>query len=188
MPGVQQQLRKFVVRWGDRVLQCNSEECAGARRVWGRISNIAGSICIQGRRYCFPRCFEHELRRKFEAMQRPHISQRRPSHRMPLGLLMLSCGGITKSQLRRALEAQQQHTGRRLGECLQRLGYARKPEVTAALALQWCCPVLHILPQQPVRCGVPHGLLKRFQMLPVHFSRRNASFILPFLMISNRAP
>src|SRR5262249_52496699 len=43
-------------------------------------------------------------------------------------------------------------------------------QVTAALAMQWCCPVLTMLPQQLPECGVPRSLLKRFQMLPVHFS------------------
>ena len=169
MAGVQQ-LRQLVSRWGERVLHCNGDGCAGARRAWQRISNGAGSICVHGLRYCFPHCFERELMRRLVRMQPTRAVRRTLAHRLPLGLLMLSRADLTDSQLRQTLQEQQRNKGRRIGECMQQLGYVREPQVTAALALQWCCPVLKTLPQQAVDCGVPLGLLRRFQMLPVHFS------------------
>ncbi len=170
MPGLQQQVRQFVSRWGERVLQCNGDDCVGPRRAWERISTGAGSVCVHGLRYCFPQCVERELRRTFVRTQLTRAVQRRPTHRMPLGLLMLSRGGLTASQLRHALEEQRLHPERRIGECMQLLGYVREPQVIAALATQWCCPVLKTLPQQVVECGVPRSFLKKFKMLPVHFS------------------
>jgi hypothetical protein len=152
------------------VLHCNGHECAGARRAWERISNGAGSVCVHGLRYCFPHCFERELMRRLVRMQPTRAVRRTLAHRLPLGLLMLSRGDLTDFQLRQTLQEQQRHKGRRIGQCMQQLGYVREPQVTAALALQWCCPVLKTLPQQAVDCGVPLGLLRRFQMLPVHFS------------------
>lgn len=53
---------------------------------------------------------------------------------------------------------------------MQWLGYVGEPQVIAALATQWCCPVLKAFPRQAVECGVPRGFLKKFKMLPVHFS------------------
>jgi hypothetical protein len=93
---------------------------------------------------------------------------------------MLARGGCTDSQLRHALEDQRLHAGRRIGECLQQLGYARETQVTAALAMQWCCPVITMLPQQLPECGVPRSLLRRFQMLPVHFSEISRTLHLAF--------
>ena len=164
------QLRQLVSRWGERVLHCNGERCAAPRRAWQRISNGAGSVCVHGLRYCFPHCFERELMRRLDHMQPTRAVRPSPTHRLPLGLLMLSRGELTNSQLRHTLQEQQRHTGRRIGECMQELGYVSEPQVTAVLALQWCCPVLKTLPKQLIDCDVPLGLLRRFQMLPVHFS------------------
>lgn len=175
-----QQLREFVSGWGNRVLQCNDDECARTRRAWQRISHGAGSLCVHGLRYCFPQCFERELQRRFANMTLIRAARRRPPHRMPLGLLMLSRGGLTDSQLRHALDDQQLHPGRRIGESMQQLGYASEPQVIAALATQWCCPVLKALPQQIVECGVPLSFLKKFQMLPVHFSAASRTLHIAF--------
>jgi len=180
MQSLQQQLREFVSGWGGRVPECNAEDCAGTRRAWQRISTGAGSVCVHGLRYCFPQCFARELQRRFDQTQLARGAQRRPAHRMPLGLLMLSRGRLTDSQLRHALEEQKLHPGRRIGECMQRLGYVSEPQVIAALATQWCCPVLKALPQQIAECGVPMSFLKRFQMLPVHFSAASRALHLAF--------
>ena len=179
MAGVQQ-LRQLVSRWGERVLHCNGAGCAGTRRAWQRISNGAGSVCVHGRRYCFPDCFERELMRRLVRIRPTRAVRSRPAHRLPLGLLMVSRGELTNSQLRQTLQEQQRHSGRRIDECMQQLGYVREPQVTAALALQWCCPVLKTLPQHVVDCGVPLGLLRRFQMMPVHFSKATRALHIAF--------
>src|SRR5262249_52311713 len=49
-------------------------------------------------------------------------------------------------------------------------GYAHEPQITATLALQWGCPVIRRLPQSVLNRGVPVALLRKFQMVPVHFS------------------
>ena len=134
------------------------------------MSSRSGSVCIHGLRYCFPQCFERELKRRFERLQSEQRMRSRPAHRMPLGLLILSRGGVTSTQLQHALAEQGRGTGRRIGECMQKLGYVCEPQITAALALQWPCPVLSMMPQQVLHWGLPCGLLAKFQMLPVHFS------------------
>jgi hypothetical protein len=181
MVGLQQRLRQVVSGWGERVLHCNGERCAAPRRAWQRISNGAGSVCVHGLRYCFPHCFERELMRRLVRMQPTRAARRTLAHRLPLGLLMLSRGDLTDSQLRQTLQEQQLHKGRRIGECMQQLGYVREPQVTAALAMQWCCPVLKTLPQHVIDCGVPQGLLRRFRMMPVHFSAATRALYIAFV-------
>ena len=63
-------------------------------------------------------------------------------HRIPLGLLMLEQGWITRAQLREALDAR-----RRPGRAGWVIGLMQQHAtdeamVTRALALQWSCPVL----------------------------------------------
>src|SRR5205823_131696 len=147
MPGLQSQVRERIQDWRGRLLDCNSVECSRTRRAWHRISDGAGSVHLHGVRYCFPRCFEEELQRRFEQVRVLPSSIPRSSHRLPLGLLMLSRGDLSDLQLRAALSAQQQNGTGRIGEWIQKLGYAREPQVTAALAVQWSCPILRTLPQ-----------------------------------------
>lgn len=156
--------------WRER-LSCHAPDCRGSRRLWGRISDGAGSVRIHGRRYCFPHCFDGELRRRFGDL--PDLARRwpRPAHRIPLGLLMLSRGELTHQQLRFALDAQRQNGTGRIGEWIQRLGYARESQITAALGEQWKCPVLRSLPASTADCGIPFHLLSRFQMAPIHYGR-----------------
>ena len=99
---------------------------------------------------------------------------------MPLGLLMLSRGELSLEQLRRVLEAQKQSGDGRIGEWMQKLGYAAEPQVTAALAAQWSCPVLRSLPASVTDCGIPLHLLREFCMLPVHCNRATGMVHLAF--------
>ena len=63
-------------------------------------------------------------------------------HRVPLGLLMLEQGWITRAQLRKALDAQRAASSGRLGEWLVQQHAVDEARVTRALGLQWSCPVL----------------------------------------------
>jgi Type II secretion system (T2SS), protein E, N-terminal domain len=103
-------------------------------------------------------------------------------HRVPLGLLMISRGQLTNQRLRSALEAQRQVGRQRLGEWLEKLGFATEQQVAAALAQQWACPVL--TPQ--ANCDpaslrlLPYHLLEVSRMLPVQFVPSTRMFHLAF--------
>jgi hypothetical protein len=72
----------------------------------------------------------------------PPATRRRPrQHRIPLGLVLLSRGFINNQRLQEALQVQRQSREGRLGEWLMRLGAVSEDQVTAALAIQWSCPV-----------------------------------------------
>jgi hypothetical protein len=151
------------------MLVCNRLDCSRSRRAW-HISNGAGSLHLNGLRYCFPGCFEQELLRRLREAQRSLDSKPRPPHRLPIGLLMLSRGDLGPEQLRQALTAQRENGVGCIGEWIERLGFAREHQITSALATQWACPVLRQLPSRAADCGVPRQLLNRFSMVPVHFA------------------
>ncbi len=157
-------------RFKEKILACNRADCSRARRAWSRISNGAGSLHLNGLRYCFPLCFEQELTQRLQEAQALADWNPRPPHRVPLGLLMLSRGDLDPEQLRQALTAQRENGAGRIGEWIEKLGYAREQQVTSALATQWACPVLRCLPARAADCGVPYQLLRRFHMVPVHFA------------------
>ena len=84
---------------------------------------------------------------------------------------MLSRGALTNDQLWRALNEQKQTSSGRIGEWIARLGFAQEADITAALALQWSCPLLRKIPSLTDSCGIPIDLLRAFRMVPFHFSR-----------------
>jgi hypothetical protein len=101
---------------------------------------------------------------------------------VPLGLLMISRGQLTNQQLRSALEAQQGGGRQRLGEWLEKLGFATEQQVTTALAQQWACPVLTSKASCDPRCArlLPYHLLETSQILPVQFVPSTRMFHLAF--------
>lgn len=104
----------------------------------------------------------------------------RPPHRVPLGLLMLSRGQLTREQLRNVLQAQKRNGSLRIGEWMQRLGYAEEPQVTAALGKQWSCPVLRELPAPVSTHAIPFVLLELIRMAPVAYNRATRALHLAF--------
>jgi hypothetical protein len=89
---------------------------------------------------------------------------------MPLGLLLLSHGVIDRSQLESALDAQRRAGQGRIGDWLQRLGYASEREITRALSVQWGCPMLRSagLHPSPDHC-IPLPLAAIYGVIPVHY-------------------
>jgi hypothetical protein len=128
-------------------------------------------IRLNGLWYCSSQCFEGALVRIFSSAQATIVPGVPAGHRMPLGLLLLSRGHVTDSQLRVALEVQSSGGRGRIGECLLELGFVTELQVTAALGAQWACPVF---PGQRVNSStcdgmLPLPLLENFRMLPVQF-------------------
>src|SRR5258708_36785935 len=169
MPRLQSRFRYVARLWQLPLLECNNAECGRARRAWRRFSDGAKRIQLHRERYCFPDCFEQEVQRRFEEMSAFHEPAPRASHRVPLGLLMLSRGDLTNVQLRQVIDAQRDSGRGRIGEWVRKLGYAVEHQVTAALALPWSCPTLQVLPPRMAERGIPLHLLKRFSMAPLHF-------------------
>ncbi len=148
---------------------------------------------MQGARYCRTECLELAL---LEILGRARpVSGRATSasHRIPLGLLLLSRQQLTAAQLRTALETQrsagQSASGsgsgskRKIGVWLQHLGFVTERQVTAALACQWSCPVLWAGPGVLGKSGfslIPVLLLESFQMMPVELVEASGTLLMAF--------
>ncbi len=153
---------------------CSNPGCAsGWLRLWrGRQTPV-----FEGGWLCGPRCTATLVRaavaRELQGREQTPVVHR---HRVPLGLLLLSQGSITRSQLRAAL-ARQKLSGGRLGMWLEREHGIEERVITRALGVQWGCPVLTLENHSPERVAglVPRLFLDAFGVLPL---RRAGSALL----------
>jgi len=162
---------------------CEATACSAARRAWRRMHWWQGRIRLHGSWYCSPQCFEEAARERFERAFAEAVPRARAQqHRIPLGLLLLSRGQLTNRQLRSALEAQQSSGQRRIGEWLETLGFVSEQQITAALGLQWACPVLASGVGRDYESArlLPYRLMERLSMLPVRFVAATRVFHLAF--------
>lgn len=167
-----------VVHWPSRRVACTSSECAG-RPNWHQVVNRGKTVQLQGSSFCFPLCFERELRGVLRA--NPISPQTaRVSWRIPIGLLLLSRGALTEYDLQRALSLQKQAGTGKLGHWLQQLKLAGEEQIAAALAMQWACPLLRQFPPQIPDHKIPICLMERLRMIPVHFSNAGRSLRIAF--------
>ena len=115
----------------------------------------------------------------------PYASHWKPkTHRVPIGLVLLSRGTIREDQLREALERQRQAGSQRLGVWLQQTGAATEDEITSALAAQWGCPVFPLARERSfLQCAtmLPMALIRSARMLPVYLSRDRSSVYIAFV-------
>lgn len=156
--------------------------CVHVEKLWDRLIRRHVGVLLNGSEYCLGECLEHAVA---EAILSARAGPRRPtqSHRVPLGLLLLSRQQITGEQLRSAIAAQQSAGSGKLGQWLLSLGYANQHQITAALARQWSCPVLrpgfflsvvnHLPP-------IPLSLMRRCAMIPVGFAESSATLHIAF--------
>jgi len=166
---------------------CGYCGCVHAASMWRRMRRRSCGVRMQGARYCQSECLELALLEAF-AKARP-VSRRATiaTHRIPLGLLLLSRQQLTAAQLRTALDAQRSagrsQPQRKIGAWLQELGFATEHQITAALARQWSCPMLRtgsaamgasrFLP-------IPVLLLESFQMMPVELVEATGRLLVAF--------
>lgn len=153
------------------------------RSRWQRMHRRSSGVFLHGRRYCGTDCLRQALL-DFIGQTRP--SPRRAaltSHRIPLGLLLLSRQQLSADQLRLALGAQRNAGGGKIGEWLVKLGFAAELDIAAALARQWGCPLLRsdaanlLVDHCP---AIPLPLLESFQMIPVEPVEAKRSLLLAF--------
>jgi hypothetical protein len=172
--------RENVFRRSRLAVVCESGECQKGRDLWRRILKRTVPLRFHGSNYCFPDCFERELRRCLQRLSLPSSAPRMAPRRLPIGLLMLSRGVVSSEQLHQALQRQKQAGVRRIGEWLSEMSFAREPDVAAALAMQWSCPLIRKLPPVTDKCGLPTYLSCAFRMVPFHFSSATRSLHIAF--------
>ena len=137
---------------------------------------------MEGSSYCLDECLEEAL---IDALGRVRaaVKIKPASHRIPLGLLLLSRQQLTVDQLRAALAAQRTAGRGRIGDWLQTMGFVSELQVTAALARQWSCPVLRanvLSPNFGRAPQIPMTLLESFVMMPVDYVEATATLHIAF--------
>jgi hypothetical protein len=143
-------------------------ECAVQSRWTGMLHRAVGFRLNQREWFCSPLCLEESVEDHLRGLffETPRPAPIRTT--MPLGLMMLSRGVISDSQLYEAI-AMQRSTGEKIGACLHRLGLISFEEIASAVAAQWGCPVF---PAESVQLAcstlIPLSLIERYRMLPVH--------------------
>jgi hypothetical protein len=173
---------------------CGYCGCVHAGSLWRRMRQRSRGVRMQGARYCRTECLELAL---LEVLNSPPQRGTVAVRRIPLGLLLLSRQQVTAAQLRTALAAQRQagcsqsdnanqsknRNKKKIGAWLQELGFATEPQVTAALARQWSCPVLRA-PALEIAASrfpaIPRLLLESFQMMPVELIESTGTLLIAF--------
>jgi hypothetical protein len=147
---------------------CADRDCGRVEPSWLKIRRKG--LRIEDSWFCSPECIGRAVQTGLqrcikEVPERPHYL-----HRMPLGLLMLSRGFVDAAQVRSALLAQQRERRDKIGQWLQRMGFATERQVVTALALQYATPVLAFPAEVFPQGMLPLVMLKSLRILPVRFS------------------
>jgi hypothetical protein len=152
--------------------RCENPTCPNRGRPWRVLRTSVEGAFLNGVWYCSPVCFEEGLNGSFVRMLSANIRQKSKSHRIPLGLVLLSLGLINEEHLKQALKAQRESEKGRLGDWLRNLGTVTEMQITQALARQWSLPIFPLTNDEKYReCAhlVPLPLLENSEMVPVHF-------------------
>ncbi len=169
--------------WKKLAPPCGYRECTQRQRAWRRLRRTPVGIRLEGARYCVPECLDRALTEALRRLRSFRGSTAKATHRIPLGLLLLSRQLLSAEQLRAALEAQREAGCGQLGDWLQRLGFVNEQQVTAALARQWSCPVWRTSGARLVLSPIPEipaRLLQSCYMLPVNYVESTATLHVAF--------
>jgi len=160
---------------------CGLISCSGPQTFWQRLRRRRTGTLLQGVFYCQPECLETALTAQ---LSRLHVLAPAvlPPNRIPLGLLMVARGKLTYLEVLAALEAQRRAHRGKIGDWIEKLGFATEQDVTAALALQWGCPVASSSDPSAIETAgrIPLALLEAFHMLPLHFAASTNTLYLAF--------
>lgn len=128
---------KGPVRW---IEECGNSQCETG---WLQIFRRRSSPRLEGKWSCSRRCMEQivaeTVRTQIDSWQPAAVDR---ALRMPLGLILLSRGWITRVDLQEAIAAQRRAGSGLIGEWLRRLRGISEETVTKALGIQWNCAVL----------------------------------------------
>ena len=150
--------------------ECANPDC---RSGWLHLFRKRTTPVFEGGWTCSPECTEARvlasLRREVDGTT---VARQVHRHRIPLGLLMLENGWISREQLRKALEAQRAAGTGRIGEWLIQQEATDEDTVTRALGLQWSCPVLSVSSYDPAAftAVMPRLFLDAFGVLPLRMA------------------
>ncbi len=158
------------------------EACAnvGCRSAWLHLWRGRSTPVFEEGWTCSPECTEVLMRAAVVREMDVGVNARGPHrHRIPLGLVMLQQGWITREQLRRALDAQKKAGVMRLGYWLVTQGAASEEMVTRALSLQWSCPVISLEHHEASELAavMPRLFVDAFGALPLRVAAGKVAYL-----------
>lgn len=155
--------------------ECENPACGGLQR---KRSPLAGRH-FEGRWMCSESCWSaivlQRIERELAAGGFGGLSAH--THRVPLGLLLLSLGWITADELQAALESQRNAASGRIGDWLRKQTAITEKEITRALAMQWNCPVFDLETYRPQTAQIPRELVETYRILPLPARNRGALYL-----------
>ena len=160
---------------------CSLVSCPGTKPLWQQLLRRRAGAFLHGQFYCRRECLETALLGQLSRL-RTMVPSTQPPNRFPLGLLMVARGKLTHAEVRAALEAQRKAGCGSIGDWIEKLGFASEQDVTAALALQWGCPVASSFDNVIVDsvANIPLGVLEAFQMIPFNYTAATNTISLAF--------
>jgi len=162
--------------------QCANRDCHRGN-LWSRWLTRTEAMQFAGANYCCAACAEEALELVIGSYLSHFRREAERPYRVPLGLLLISRGSLTNSQLQAALNLQREHPSKRLGSLLSEMGLLTEEDLVAALGVQWSCPV-YPLEKGRTRLNcvglLPFVLLQSCGVLPVHHSPATGTLHLAF--------
>ncbi len=162
--------------------QCSYRGCI-QKPDWNRLFHSVQGIELQGEWMCSEACFLAAAQELLSSLGEARTTSPSSRTHLPLGLVMVSRGDLTSTQLRAALDYQQKSKpGKRIGDVLKELGVVVETQITRALAEQWSCPVFPLQAAEPPAMPeqLPLQLLETYRMLPVHSAPAARMLLLGF--------
>jgi hypothetical protein len=124
---------------------CHRKECTRIRTEFGISLNRRRPPQYEGNTFCSDAClwehFKDELNEKWRRLK---LERERKIPRPKLGTILMQTSFVTRDQLEKAVNLQDQTGQGRIGEWLIRLGFAEEHQITAALARQYGLPLINL--------------------------------------------
>jgi hypothetical protein len=163
--------------------RCSAAQCPEASKLWPSVRRRASGRELGGRWYCGEECLAGAVQHRVERLLAEAKPAKPRTYRVPIGLLLVSRRMISDVQLKEALRKQREAGRGRLGEWLQRIRAVSAGDLTAALGVQWGCPVFPLDAHEKFvqwSSLLPFPLLQAGNMVPVHFEPESRRLHLAF--------
>jgi hypothetical protein len=125
--------------------QCHRKECTRIRSEFSVFLNRRRPPQYEGNTFCSDSCLrtymENGLKERWRSLQ---LERDRRIPRPKLGTILMQTAFVTRDQLEKAIQLQNQMQEGRIGEWLLRLGFVEEHQVTAALAKQYGLPLINL--------------------------------------------
>jgi len=175
--------RNFLARLDSWLAVCTNPACPRRKTLLPRPRRRAHGFCAEDHWFCSPGCAHEFLLYRVRALlsQFRHAEPR--AFRVPIGMVLVNRGVVSRQQVQEALRLQTEATSRRLGECLMSMRLVTERQIAAALSQQWACP-FYPLESQPLEflpfSIAPLELFRASSSVPAYLSPDSQSLHIAF--------